>query len=406
MVSRRLLFREDKTIMRILLGYSWYPYTYSVGAWVEAWLERLRSHGISVDGFCLTLNPPGPCLYWPELDERWKRRDRDLLKMYENLARRVESYDVFVNWNGINLHPDFVRQLSVFKAYACFDDPESSERLSRPVAWAYDLALVGNIAEVEAYYQWGVKEARHWPLGFFSIDYDHSLTKEKILNNCRDNDIALLCERIGPWRKERVDKFATAFPHGAYFGQGWPNGFLPEKERIPLYQRTKIGINIHNSTGPINFRTFILPANGVMQICDNKTHLARLFELNKEVVGFDSIEEAIELCRYYLQHEDERRHIAAAGWERAHQDYNEVAIFKMLIRHIEEVLDKKNKLRNESEHLKRTGDNHMMRGEYAKAIAIYGKALEKNSDNLKALHNRIVASKHQLYGNNWGKSGR
>ena len=88
-------------------------------------------------------------------------------------------------------------------------------------------------------------------------------------------------------------------------GAGWPKGFLPEKERVPLLQRTKIGVNIHNSTGPINFRTYYLPANGVMQICDNKKHLPMVFELNKEVVGFDSIEEAIDLCRYYLEHDEE-----------------------------------------------------------------------------------------------------
>lgn len=322
--------------MRVLVGYSWYPYEHSVGERVEAWLARLRAHGIAADGFCLTLNPPGPCLYWPELDERWKRGDRELLSMYERLARSLESYEVFLNWNGINLHPDFVQQLRVFRAYACFDDPESSEILSRPVAGAYDLALVGNIAEVDTYRQWGVKEARHWPLGFFSEDCNPSLTKEEILRGSRDVDISLLCERTSSWRRERLDKFAAAFPQGAYFGNGWPNGFLPERHRVPLLQRTRIGINIHNSTGPINFRTFMLPANGVMQVCDNKGHLGKLFELGEEVVGFDSIEEAIGLCRYYLDHDEARRAIAAAGWERAHRDYNEVAVFRLMLRYVRE----------------------------------------------------------------------
>ena len=99
---------------------------------------------------------------------------------------------------------------------------------------------------------------------------------------------------------------------------------------MALLQRTKIGINIHNSTGPINLRTYYLPANGVMQICDNKSYLGKVFELNKEVVGFDTIDEAIELCHYYLMHDDERRKIAAAGWERVLLDYNEVAILRLV----------------------------------------------------------------------------
>ena len=321
--------------MKILLGYSHYVYPIDIAAWVEAWLTRLRSQGIQVQAFPLTLNPPGPRLRWRELEARWRRGDKELLKMYEILARRLEAFDVFINWNGINLHPEFVRQLPIFTVYGCFDDPESSQDLSLPVAWAYDLCMVGNIAELEAYRSWGVKEVHHWPLGFRFDDYDPSLTKEKILNGNRDIDIAMLCERTYPMRRERLDQLAAAFPQGAYYGMGWPRGFLPEKERMPLLQRSKIGVNIHNSTGPVNSRTYVLPANGVMQICDNKSHLAPLFELNKEVVGFENISEAIELCRYYLDHDHERRQIAVAGWERAVREYNEIASFKIMLGHVD-----------------------------------------------------------------------
>jgi hypothetical protein len=323
--------------MKILLGYSHYPYAFNVGAWYEAWLARLRAQGIQVDGFCLTLDPPAPRLGWANLESLWRRGDKELFKMYENLSRRLEEYDVFINFNGINLHPDFVLQLPTFNVYGCFDDPESSEDLSRPVAWAYDLAMVGNAAAVETYRQWGVREVRFWPLGFRVDDYDPSLTREDIITGKRDLDVALLCERTTSWRKDRLDRFAAAFPQGAYFGNGWPKGFLPEEQRIPLYKRCKIGINFHNSTGPINFRTYILPANGIMQMCDNKSHLGEIYQLDKEVVGFDTVEEAIERCRYYLEHDEERRHIAAAGRERALRDYNEVAVFKLVTNYVKQL---------------------------------------------------------------------
>lgn len=319
--------------MRILLGYTFdeRPDTY------ESWLARLRAAGLPVEGFALRLPAGGPNLLWPELDARWRRGDRELFEMYERLARRLEASDVFVNFNGVNLHPDFVRQLPSFNVFSCFDDPESSEDLSRPAAAAYDLSLVGNAAEVETYLSWGVGEARFWPLGFRADDYDPTLTRERILTGEREVTISLTCERVTPWRRERVDRFARAFPEGAYYGRGWPAGFLPEPERVPLYQRTRIGINIHNSTGPINFRTYILPANGVMQVCDNKAHLGRVFEPGREAVGFDTVDEAIDLCRYYLAHDEERRAVAAAGFERAVRDYNEVAVFRLLVTHVEEL---------------------------------------------------------------------
>lgn len=323
--------------MKILLGYSYYRSPVDIRGWVDAWLARLRVAGIDVHGFPLTIDPPGPALTWPELERDWQRGDRKLLSMYEQLAKISEDYEIFVNWNGINLHPDFVAQLPTFNVYGCFDDPESSDLLSKPVAAAYDLAMVGNIAELESYRKWGVKQVRFWPLGFRVDDYDPFLTAEHILIGSRDVDIALLCEREMGWRRQRVDRFANAFPDGCYYGKGWPRGYLDEAERVPLLQRTKIGPNFHNSTGPVNFRTYILPANGVLQICDNRSHLSKLFDLNKEVIGFDTVEEAIDLCRYYLAHDEERRQIAAAGWVRAVRDYNEIAVFNLVEKYVHEI---------------------------------------------------------------------
>ena len=197
--------------------------------------------------------------------------------------------------------------------------------------------MVGNIAEVDNYGKWGVKKARYWPLGFRQDDYDPLLTKNDILNGERKNDITLLCERLTGYRADCLNKFISAFPDGAYYGRGWPKGFLPESERIKVYTQTKIGINFQNSTGPINFRTFVLPANGVLQICDNKANLDKIFCVGKEVIGFDTVEEAIELCRYYPENDEERRKIAVAGWERAGRDYNEIAVFKLLINSIDEI---------------------------------------------------------------------
>ena len=57
-----------------------------------------------------------------------------------------------------------------------------------------------------------------------------------------------------------------------------------------------------------------------------------LFEEDKEAVYFSSNEELLEKCRYYLEHEDERKAIAEAGWKRClDSDYsNEGMIRKVL----------------------------------------------------------------------------
>jgi len=315
--------------LRILYGHCYTPATHFGIGWIEAWLGRLRAAGIQVKGIQLGLNIPGRRLTFRDLDRRWRRGDRDLMQLYERVALETESADVLVNAGALNLHPDFLAQLPVTTVLSFNDDPESNDA-SRPVAGHHDLCMIGNIAEVETYRAWGVRHVEWWPMGFRADDYDASTTEDQIITKTREVDVALLCERLTSYRRARVDKFALSFPQGQYYGAGWPSGFLPEAQRVPLLQRTKIGVNIHNSTGPINFRTYYLPANGTMQICDNKHYLGGIFDLGVEVIGYDTIEQAIELCRYYLAHDEERRAIALAGWRRALRDYNEVAVFKRL----------------------------------------------------------------------------
>ena len=323
--------------MKILLGHTFPEKSVFGKRWIEEWIERLRLGGFNIYPFSLVINNEKPVMYFDELDIRWKLKDPSLMNMYNELIKELEQYDVFICYNGANIHPEFVKILPTLNVYGCFDDPESSDKLSKPVAPFFDLAMVGNIAELENYKNWGCKHVYWWPLGFRIDDYDSALSEDDIIMKNRKIDVTLLCERETNYRKEKVDKFSSFFPQGVYHGKGWTKGFLPEEERVPTLQNTKIGINIHNSTGPINFRTFYLPANGVMQICDNKSNLGKIFELGKEVIGYDSIEEAIELTKYFLQHEDERKKIALAGWKRALDDYNEIASFQKVVEAINNI---------------------------------------------------------------------
>jgi spore maturation protein CgeB len=298
---------------------------------IRNWIERLNSAGFHVDDFYIGMNIRGMRMPFIDLDFKWKSGNLQLLHTYEQLAIKALGFDVLINFGGVNLHPEFLQQLNTINVLRFNDDPEASSQFSQPIATGHDYCAIGNIAEVETYRRWGVQNV-HWvPLGFWYDDYNPALTVDHILSQDRHNDIALMCERITPYRRAFVDQYSLVFPTGTYRGKGWPDGFLPEEHRIPLLQATKIGINIHNSTGPINYRTYYLPANGVLQICDNKAHLGKIFELGKEVVGYDSINEAIELTRYYLNNEDERRAIALAGFERAIVDYNEVACFQKML---------------------------------------------------------------------------
>jgi len=284
--------------------------------------------------FCLTLDPPGPRLTWLQLDDLWRRRDRRLLAMYERLRQAAADCDVLLNYNGANLHPEVLKYLPTFNVYCCFDDPEGSAGLSAPVASAFDAAFYGNIASRFQYARFGPRRSTFLPIFFDPTLVPAHDQRGQLLAAPRCTDLSLICEYT-PWRAARLDALVAAFPHARCFGSGWPAGRLADDEMMALYRDTRVGWNLHNSTGPINQRTFMLPGFAVLQICDNKTGLGQLFELGREAVGFDTIAEAIDATRYYLAHQEERLRIAAAGYDRFWRDYHPTAVWRRIVQQLQ-----------------------------------------------------------------------
>lgn len=114
--------------------------------------------------------------------------------------------------------------------------------------------------------------------------------------------------------------------HNVYFNlvHGWAGWIRPVsfEERVGLYQRAKIGVNIHwDEFGLGNQRLYHLPANGVMQLSDCAESMAQVFEVGREVVTYKTSEELIAKIRYYLEHDAERIAVAAAGYRRVMRSY-------------------------------------------------------------------------------------
>jgi len=311
-------------------------------AWSEnakQWHERLadewRTNGYHIDTICLSTSYEDFRFPFHTLDTMWRLKHPKVVRLYRRLSRACEQANVLINYNGANIHPSWLSTFDTFNVYICWDDPESSHFLSEPTARFFDYAFTGNLACVPLYRSWGVKRVSHLPHGLHLAEHDSSLARSAILYSKRDLDAIFLGERESSWRQNRLDRLRNAFPEAIMRGRGWSEGFLPYSEKLPSYRRAKIGWNIHNSVGPVNLRTFALPANGVLQLCDNKCRLGELFQLDEEVVGFDTIDECIELTHFYLKNDDERRAIARRGYDRVMKDYTQPAIWKRLLESIE-----------------------------------------------------------------------
>lgn len=312
--------------MRILLAHV--VHSLDLDKWY-AEITRVAGDGLEVDCFCVTISPPGPRITWKDLDRRWRQKERLLLEMYARLREKSFGYDVLLLYNGANIHPEFLQYLPTFNVYCCFDDPESSANLSAPVAAAFDAVLYGNIASRFQYEHWGCKKLAWVPIFTAPSDVPTRDVGKKLLAAPRDVDVCLVGEK-NIFRKRRLEELATAFPQAKCYGKNWPAGRIEDQDLQNLYRQSKIGWNLHNSTGPINRRLFALPAFGVFQICDNKTGLGQIFRLGEEVVGFDTIPEAVELTRYYLAHDEERLRIASNGFDRYWVDYHPAAVWKRI----------------------------------------------------------------------------
>lgn len=87
---------------------------------------------------------------------------------------------------------------------------------------------------------------------------------------------------------------------------------------------SRVALNTHIDISPINasnMRLFEATGVGTCLLTDWKANLSELFELDLEVVAYRNAEECIEKVKYLLEHESERRIIAAAGQRRALRDH-------------------------------------------------------------------------------------
>ncbi len=104
----------------------------------------------------------------------------------------------------------------------------------------------------------------------------------------------------------------------AYHGEAW--GL--EMFRILRGARVVLNRHIDVAAGNANnMRLYEATGVGSMLLTDAKSNLAELFTPGEEVVTYVDAEDLVEKARYYLEHDDERRAIAAAGQSRTLREH-------------------------------------------------------------------------------------
>lgn len=295
--------------------------------------------------------------YYSENEAEYKKYYDYFLKYIKNNSIEVcIFFDNVIWWHESFL--DELKKISQIGSYIVDDDVEDfANRISRPYIknfdWAFCWSVYFKWDEIlmkDKYIEWWAKKSDFIPLWLCCYKYE-----ENIMPDFKNRDIDLLyvwwiyfkkvlkimklkrhfwdrMKMYGRWwnRSTNVLKTLILKILKWYYNVGNVEELSADKF-VEVYQRTKIGFNIHQEYGPTNMRTYELPANWAMLICDNWKWLNELFELWKEAVSYKDIDEAIEKIEYYLENDEERVKIAEAGYRKSVNNYRMEQSFKKMM---------------------------------------------------------------------------
>lgn len=342
--------------MRVLYSFN------KIGSEAKCWESEIRAAS-DQDASFIAFNHGAyldPLLYDDsvKLDKLYQAKDKRLLQMYSAVERYISDHriDVLFVTNCPPYHPDFLRRLSPFKVLYSTDDPPATYMRTIPYLHAYQHVMFcaqGYSADMDLADKMrycGMVNATWLPLGVMNYERDAAQTEDSIVNHQRDIDVIyvgkfwrqkldLLFEVKKRLRKELRIYGVFSVKHNVYVNcrYGFPGWVRPVsfEERVQLYQRSKIGINIHyNEYALGNQRMYHLPANGVMQLCDCERYVGRIMRDGEEVISYNTVDDLVDKVRYFLRHPDERRAIAINGYRKVQRDY----CFSTVVRRMAEVI--------------------------------------------------------------------
>lgn len=298
------------------------------------------------------------------LDNLYYAQHPGLVALYHDFERAIERHaaDAVVVDNCPPYHPDYLFKIrNIHKVLRVADGPISAYDRDFAYLHAYDQILYHSPAYsrdfdmAEKLRYCGAKRVDFWPLALFNAAFDPAKDEEALFTQKRDIDIIFIGgQYVGkmPLLAAVKRAFGRRFRlHGLssikanlYFNMrfgfpGWVRP-VPFDQYVPLYQRAKIGINMHNrgkyTVG--NYRLFDLAGNGVLQISDGGEYLNNFFRVGEEIVSFENADDLIKKIDYYLANEDERQAIARQAYRRVIADHRFSYRMQQLARLISEAV--------------------------------------------------------------------
>ncbi|BCM88567.1 hypothetical protein IAD21_00400 [Abditibacteriota bacterium] len=191
----------------------------------------------------------------------------------------------------------------------------------------FDIVAPSSPAWCDAFEKLGARIVKYLPFGVDETLRSPAPTSE------RNAEFAHDVTFIGNWRPEREEFLAQLadFDLAVWGGDAWKKRARPDSlvsarwggralmgaEFALACAQSRIMLNVMDSAtwpGP-NMRVFEQAACRAFSLTTRSSAMTDLFEEGQTIECFDSVEEAREKIRFYLEHEDARQRIANASYD-------------------------------------------------------------------------------------------
>lgn len=253
---------------------------------------------------------------------------------------------------GFHFSVNFFNKLkdNVFLTMAVGDSDHYFDVRDIYYAQAMDLVVTYDYTSRFRFKQYGVNA-----LSFYSsFDKDIYFKNTKINEDFDISFVGCIKWKIG--RAEYLNYLAKHGLKAECFGSNTSNGLVSLDKMVDLFNRTKINLNftgvststlltkdteIHKMMKQMKGRIAEIALCGGFVLSEYAPGTEEVFEINKEIVVFNSKEELLEKALYYLKNEDEREKIANNAYIRALKDYEISTTIPKLINTLKELSAKK-----------------------------------------------------------------
>jgi len=135
-------------------------------------------------------------------------------------------------------------------------------------------------------------------------------SRAKILEKLEKYDMKIWGPRFPSWLDSSVRKKFT-------------NKYVVKSEKSKVFYCSKINLNNLNPAEiyGVNCKAFEIAGCGGFQIIEYRREIEKLFDIEKEIVTYNTLNELEEKVKYYLSNPEERKKIAANSLRRALKDH-------------------------------------------------------------------------------------